>query len=162
MAIDSIQLPTHGSNTIEILKHDHQVIARLLTALTMATTLDERKGTLKYLKAALVVHNATEENLVYPALQTIAGKKAESQHLYHDTAKADVMIFELDTMLQKDADAEFEAKAKELQTAVAAHIANEEASAFPDLQEHADSVQLEMLTSSVREFRDSFQFDPRS
>jgi hemerythrin superfamily protein len=158
MAIDSIQLPVHGSNTIDILKHDHQVIARLLTALTQATTLDDRKDALTYLKAALVVHNATEENLVYPALQTIAGKKAESQHLYHDTSKADVLIFELDTMLQKDADSEFEAKAKELQTAVAGHISDEETSAFPDLQEHAGTIELEMLTSSVREFRSSFGY----
>ena len=160
MAVDSIQLPTHGSTTVKILKHDHQVIARLLTALARAPKLEERRDALTDLKAALVVHNATEENLVYPALQTIAGKKAESQHLYHDTAEADVLIFELATMLQKGADSEFDAKVKALHAAIVAHVANEETSAFPALQEHMDAQQSEMLTAAVREFRGSFRFDP--
>jgi hemerythrin superfamily protein len=158
MAVDSIQLPVHGSTAIEILKHDHQVIARLLTALTQATTTEARRDALAPLKAALVVHNATEENLVYPALRTLASKKAESHDLYHQTAEADALIFELDLLLQKGADAEFDAKVQVLQAAVVAHVASEETSAFPDLQQHLDAQQSEMLTSAVREFRNSFRF----
>jgi hemerythrin superfamily protein len=160
MAIDFIQLPVHGSTAIEILKHDHRTIARLLTVLTLATTRDERSDALTHLKAALVVHNATEENIVYPALRAIAGKMAESKQLYHETAEADVLIFELDVMLENGADAEFDATVKELQTAVVAHVATEENSAFPDLEAHANAQEIVALGLSVREFRNSFQFKP--
>jgi len=162
MAIDSIQLPVHGSTAVEILKHDHQAIARLLAALMRAATPEDRRDALKYLKAALVVHNATEENIVYPALEALAGQKVESQKLYHDTAEADVLIFELDGMLQAGAATDFDSKVTKLHAAVIAHVASEENSAFPDLEAHATSQQLEALTSSVREFRTSFQFNPSS
>jgi hypothetical protein len=113
MAVDSIQLPVHGSTATEILKHDHQAVARLLTTFMRATTLDERSDALTYLKAALVIHNATEENIIYPALGSVV-----------------------------------------------AHAALEENAAFADLEAHANAREMPALTSSVREFRGSFQFSP--
>lgn len=73
-------LPVSGETTVEILKNDHTVIKRLLNELTGRQN-GERKATLERLKAALTIHNATEENLVYPALAVVAGKKSESEHL---------------------------------------------------------------------------------
>ena len=65
-------------------------------------------------KPVLTVHNATEENLVYPALQKFVGQKRESEHLYQETAQADVLVFELDTMLKSGDDASFRETAEKL------------------------------------------------
>ncbi len=66
---------------------------------------------LELLKGVLTIHNATEENLVYPAINKVAGGKLESQHLYHETAEADVLFFELDGLLKEGDDEQFARKA---------------------------------------------------
>jgi hypothetical protein len=159
---ESIQLPVLGNTVLDILRHDHQVITRLLGDLRQAGTTETRGSALISLRAALLVHNSTEELFFYPALATIAHKKAESQHLYHDTAEANILMFDLEVLLQVGAELEFDLRAKTLQDAITEHAANEEATAFVDLQERGTLPQLEMLTSSVREFRSSFHFYPTS
>ena len=159
MQSDLSQLPLRGNDAVEILLNDHQIVKTLLSRLTQATQTQERQSALEQLKAALTVHNATEENLVYPALEKVAGKKTESQKLYHETAAADVLIFELDTMLKEGDDADFSKKAEKLQAAILEHIEDEEESAFPHLQENAEPQQAQMLTESVREFRSSFRYE---
>lgn len=162
MQSDISALPVRGNDAIEILTNDHQTIKSLLSALTQATQPDRRKETLEQLKGALTIHNATEENLLYPALQVVAGKKSESQKLYHETAEADVLVFELDTMLKEGDDSGFSKTAEKLQSAVLEHIDDEENSAFPHLQKNAEPEQAQMLTQSVREFRSSIQFQSPS
>ena len=95
------KLPAKGSDAVEILMNDHRLIEGLLERLTSAVDNAERKSALEELKAVLTIHNATEENLVYPAIERIARKRAEAQHLYHETAEADVVVFELDSMLKE-------------------------------------------------------------
>lgn len=158
MQSDVGQLPVRGSDAIEILTNDHDVIKGLLTQLTQAPDSESRTMYLEQLKAALTVHNATEENLVYPALHKVAGKKSESQKLYHETAEADVLIFEIDTMLKEGDETDFESKATKLQGAILEHIEDEEEKAFPHLQEGAEPDQAQMLTESVRQFRGSLHY----
>jgi hemerythrin superfamily protein len=157
---ESITLPVRGQSATEILTNDHQVIKRLLHELVTATERTERKQILEQLKAALTIHNATEENLVYPALDKVAGKLLETQRLYHETAGADITIFELDTMLKEGDDADFGKKAEKLQDAIEKHIEHEEHSAFPHLQKKADSRESQMLTESVRKFRSELRYEP--
>ncbi len=152
-------LPVRGSDTVEILISDHQQIKRLLSALTESTAAPSRKQTLEQLKAALTIHNATEENLVYPALSEVAHKKGEARKLYHETAEADILVFELDTMLKEGKDGNFTTTAEKLQKAVLEHIDDEESSAFPHLQKGADPMHAQLLTTSVREFRSALQFN---
>lgn len=154
--------PARGKNAVEILLNDHTTIKRLLAELADAREPEERRTTLEQLKALLTVHNATEENLVYPAIALVAHDKRESTHLYEETAAADVLLFQLDTMLKSTEDESFAEKAREFQSAVLEHIDDEETSAFPHLQESAKPEQEEMLTESVREFRDSFAFTGES
>lgn len=146
-------LPLRGSNAVEMLVNDHTVIKSMLEDLTTATSARQCKSVFERLKAALTVHNATEENLVYPALAIDAGKKSDSEHLYHETAAADMLVFELDGLL-RDGDMErFTPKAKKLQAAILEHIDDEEASAFPKLEQHADTTHAAALTASVKKFR---------
>ncbi len=87
-------------------------------------------------------------------------RSVNRRRLYHETAEADVVVFDLDTMLKEGDDSDFAATAKKLQAAVLEHIDDEENSAFPSLQKNADTQQTQMLTESVREFRSRFRFSP--
>jgi hemerythrin superfamily protein len=115
---------------------------------------------LEQLKGVLTVHNATEENIVYPAIDKLARDENESKHLYHETAEADVALFELDNLLKDGHEASFIAKAEKFREAVLHHIENEEGSAFPHLRENTDAKQSKTLTESVRTFRESLHFEP--
>jgi hemerythrin superfamily protein len=158
------KLPTKGSDAVEILMNDHQIIKTLLEQLTSAVDTAERKSALDELKAALTIHNATEENLVYPAIERIAKKKAEAQHLYHETAQADVVVFELDSMLKEGRGEEdaFAREAAKLRNAVLEHIEEEERKAFVHLREEADDEQSEKLTRSVRQFRGGLHYEVKA
>lgn len=155
-------LPVRGHDAIEILVNDHILIKSLLTKLTQAADERGRQSAVDELKGVLTIHNATEENLVYPALRSIAGRKSESEHLYHETAEADVLAFELDAMLREGKDRDFAAKAKQFQRAVLEHIDHEEHKAFPHLRERAAPQQAQLLTESVREFRTALRFASRA
>jgi hemerythrin superfamily protein len=158
MQIDKSLLPARGNNAVEILLNDHEVIKELLDKLTSATGA-QRKQVMERLIGALTIHNATEENLVYPALSKVGGGKLESQHLYHETAEADVLLFELDSMLKEGDDSDFTAKAEKFQQAVLHHIEEEETKAFPKLEENSDAEQAKLLAESVRTFRKSIHFE---
>lgn len=99
---------------------------------------------------------------VYPAINKIAGSKLESQHLYHETAEADTMLFELDSMLKERDESEFGAKADKFADAVRHHIEEEEQKAFPRLQENTDARHSEILAQSVKTFRKSLHFEMAS
>src|SRR5438270_338672 len=158
MQSDTGLLPARGNDAVEILINDHQVIKGLLSQLSSAADTQARKGVLEQLKGILTIHNATEENLVYPALQTVGGKKSEAEHLYHETAAADVLVFEMDTMIKEGDEQEFDAKAKKFVAAVLEHIDDEENKAFPHLRDAAEPRQAQLLTESVRQFRSALRF----
>jgi hemerythrin superfamily protein len=152
-------LPARGGDAVEILIADHEVIKKLLDQLVDATTPARRKSTLEQLKGVLTIHNATEENLVYPALAVIAHRKMQSHHLYHETADADVLVFKIDQALQSAEDVDFQKLAFEFRDAVLEHIEDEENSAFPKLQEHAEPAEMKSLTKNVRDFRGKIHVD---
>lgn len=159
MQIDTTLLPAKGNTAVDILRNDHQVIKGLLSKLTDATDEDERQTVMEQLKGVLTIHNATEENLIYPALNKMADSKMESDHLYHETAEADVLLFELDGLLKEGDDETFDEKFEKFHQAVLNHIEEEEQKALPRLQENADPEMNEQLAESVREFRSSLHFE---
>lgn len=158
MQIDTTLLPAQGNDAVEILRNDHQVIKGLLDELTSASGA-QRKHVVEQLTGVLTIHNATEENLVYPAINKVAGSKLEAQHLYHETAEADTLFFELDSMLKEGDDTDFSARAEKFRQAVLHHIDEEENKAFPRLQENSDPLHSELLAKSVKTFRESIHFE---
>lgn len=157
MQIDTTLLPAHGKDAVEILLNDHKVIEELLGELTKAKKT-QREEVLGQLKGVLTIHNATEENLVYPAIDKVGGSKLEAEHLYHETAEADTLLFELDSMLKEQDDSEFSKKAEKFADAVRHHIQEEEEKAFPRLRKNADESRSETLTDSVKDFRKALHF----
>jgi hemerythrin superfamily protein len=155
------EFPARGSDAVEILINDHDVIKGLLSKLVDATTAAARKNTLEQLKGILTIHNATEENLVYPALSIVAHRRMQAQHLYHETADADLVVFKLDMMLKKADDEKFDDLAAEFRDSVLEHIGHEEKSAFPQLKKKAASQQMQTLTKDVREFRGKLHMDDK-
>lgn len=160
MQNDATLLPVRGNTVHDILENDHEVIKSLLNSLTHADARDTRMQILEQLKGALTIHNAMEENLVYPALDKVAGHMLETQKLYHETATADILVFEIDSMLKEGDDAKFADKAEKLRDAVFKHIEAEEKSALPHLEKGAETQQSQILLQSVREFRNSIRFTP--
>ncbi len=160
MQSDANLLPLRGSSVHEILENDHEIIKGLLTSLTRAAGTEQRVQILERLKGALTIHNAMEESLIYPALDKVAGHKFETLKLYNETASADILVFQIDTLLKEGDDAKFADKAEKLQSAVFKHIEAEEESALPHLEKGADSDQSQMLLESVREFRGALRFTP--
>jgi hemerythrin superfamily protein len=161
MQIDTTMLPVKGNDAVEILTNDHQVIKTLLGELVSAAST-QRKSLLEQLAGVLTIHNATEENLVYPAINKLAGSKLEAQHLYHETSEADMLFFELDLMLKEKDETNFAKKAEKFADAVRHHIDEEENKAFPRLQENTEVPQREILAESVKQFRKSLHFETAS
>lgn len=160
MQSDVNLLPVRGSTVHEILENDHEIIKDLLNSLTQSATSVDRMQILEQLKGALTIHNATEENIVYPALDKVAGHKFETLKLYNETAAADILLFQIDTMLKEGDETKLAEKAQKLHDAVFKHIEAEEKSALPHLEKGADSSEAQMLLQSVREFRGAIRFTP--
>jgi hypothetical protein len=146
------------TDTMEILAHDHRAIQRMSSALSDATAASARERELANLKLALTLHIATEEQLVYPTLKTIAGTKSMYRQLYRYTAKVEALVNELKRMLEVGDLEYFAAKSQELQVIIAAHIADQERSALTELNEHARTQQLQFLNAAVLVFRVSSHF----
>jgi hemerythrin superfamily protein len=160
MQSDMNLLPMRGNTVHEVLENDHEIIKGLLSSLTRSSAREDRMQILEQLKAALTIHNAMEESLVYPALDKVAGHKFETLKLYNETASADILVFQIDTMLKEGDDEHFSEKAEKLHRAVFKHIEAEEKSALPHLEKGADTQQAQMLMQSMREFRNAMQFTP--
>jgi len=158
MELDGDFLPAQGRTAVEILLNDHRVIEDLLDELTQATE-SRRHAVMEQLKAVMTIHNATEEGLVYPAIATLYGNKLISRQLYHETAEADMLFFELNSLLKQSDESDFKLKARWLRDAVCDHIYEEERKAFPRLNERADRRQAEALTDAVMEFRRALHFE---
>jgi hemerythrin superfamily protein len=86
----------------------------------------------------------------------------QAEHLYHETADADLVVFKLDMMLKKADDAKFEDLAGEFRDAVLEHIGHEEKSAFPQLKKQAAPQQMQTLTKDVRDFRSKLHMDDKT
>lgn len=157
MASDGI--PVVGKDAIEILENDHVAVKELFAQLADGGASDNRAATLEQLKALLTVHNATEENLVYPAVRFAAGRPREADTLYHQQDEAEAALWQIDSMMKGTLDdSDLDEKIAVLQKAVLAHVRKEEETEYPHLRESLKSDGLQQLTDAVRQFRSQFIF----
>lgn len=145
-----------GNDAIEILLNDHTKVKGLLNQLPDAQG-SRRKDVLEQLKGLLTVHNASEENLVYPAIRELAKRPMHASQLYHQQDEAKVAVWELD--MHPD-DPAFSEKATKLRAAVLAHVGQEEEHEFPHLRDALEPQQMQELTEKLRKFRQEFKFSP--
>jgi hemerythrin superfamily protein len=150
-----------SGGAVETLLREHQEIKSLLDRLTSASR-EDASSCVEELKSILVVHNATEENLIYPALRAVANEHIEPRKLYFETAEADILLFQLDEIAKNIQQGDFTAKAEKFAGAVREHIDSEEKSAFPHLKEKTSASEMMHLDSASREFRNTFQYTGRT
>jgi hemerythrin superfamily protein len=139
-------------NAIDLLKNEHYQVKQLLTQLP-TTTGSERVQMLEEIKNALIVHNASEENVIYPAIKDLADRPQHAHTLYHQQDDAQVLVWELTQLIANDD--MFVDKAEKLRDAILAHVQLEEEHEFPRLQALPPDAQAR-LNADMTKFRASF------
>jgi hemerythrin superfamily protein len=149
-----------ASDVVAILEKDHNLVKDLFAKLTDQDDTGTMRSIVEELKAALTVHNALEENLVYPAIRVLAGRKGDADTLYHQQDEAEVALWEIDNILNGSLDADdLKGRVEALQKAVLGHIRKEEETEFPHLRDALGSEEMSDLTRAAREFRQKFRFN---
>jgi hemerythrin superfamily protein len=133
------------------LREDHRRIRTHLQELNGTTPADSQAN-FEALKKLLALHNAIEENLVYPALAKIAGDTDQALELFHETAEADILVFALTQARERDDEAAFRSGVDELTSAILEHVQIEESHAFPLLESAGPGV-LNALAHQIVQFR---------
>lgn len=149
---------TKGNDAVEILENDHNIIRDLLSELADASRAEEKASLLEGMKSFLTVHNATEENLVYPVIRVEGSRHKDAEMLYHQQDEAKVLVWELDAILKGNLEGDFNERFQQFQKALLAHIRKEEATEFPHLREALQGKASAALTNAIREFRGSLYF----
>jgi hemerythrin superfamily protein len=139
-------------NAIDLLVNEHFAVKQLLTQLP-TTTGSERVQLLEAIKNALIVHNASEENVIYPAIKYLADRPQHANTLYHQQDDAQVLVWELTQLVANDD--LFVQKAEKLRDAILAHVQQEEEHEFPRLQELPADAQAR-LNADMTKFRAQF------
>jgi hemerythrin superfamily protein len=140
-------------DAIDLLLDDHRQIKDLLKRLVDGDAAGVPDVT-EQLKRLLTVHNATEENLVYPAIHTIAQRPMHARTLYHQQDDAAVAFWEIGNL--QPGDDEFLRKTADFRDAVLMHIHQEEEHEFPHLREALAPEDALQLSEEVAVFRRTF------
>jgi hemerythrin superfamily protein len=119
-------------DAIAMLKADHRLVHDLFTQYASAGDCSTKQVIAEQVFTALEVHAQLEENVFYPAYETMTGKNGTQlvadSRLAHEHVK-DLLIELQGIDLDEE---EFEAKFQELMHTVAQHVAQEEDEMFPE------------------------------
>jgi iron-sulfur cluster repair protein YtfE (RIC family) len=116
-------------DVLNLLEAEHRAALGLIDRMLATSDAAGRGHLLRQLADALTIHNANEENIVYPAIRDAAHKADHAAMLYHQQDGAKVAIAQLMQMPMDDA--AFTDGVKKLQAALTAHIHQEETVDFP-------------------------------
>jgi hemerythrin superfamily protein len=122
-------------DAIAMLKADHRLVHDLFTQYASAGDCSTKQVIAEQVFTALEVHAQLEENVFYPAYETMTGKNGTQlvadSRLAHEHVK-DLLIELQGIDLDEE---EFEAKFQELMHTVAQHVAQEEDEMFPEAEQ---------------------------
>ena len=124
--------PKYPIDALAMLKADHQLVHDLFAQYASAGDCSTKQMIAEQVFTALEMHAHLEENVFYPAYETMTGKNGTQ--LVADSRLAHEHVKELLIELQGiDLDEEeFEATFQELMHTVAQHVAQEEDEMFPE------------------------------
>jgi hemerythrin superfamily protein len=122
-------------DAIAILKADHRLVHDLFAQYASAGDGSTKQMIAEQVFTALEVHAQLEENVFYPAYETMTGKNGTQ--LVADSRLAHEHVKELLIELQEIdlQEAAFEAKFQELMHTVEQHVAQEEDEMFPEAEQ---------------------------
>ena len=123
------------SDALALLKADHRLVHDLFTQYASAGDISTKQMIAEQVFTALERHAQLEENIFYPAYETMTGKNGTK--LVADSRFAHEHVKELLIELRNiDLDEEtFEAKFQELMHTVEQHVAHEEDERFPEAEQ---------------------------
>jgi hypothetical protein len=151
----------HLADAIAMLQADHRLVHDLFAQYESAGDISTKQMIAEQVFTALEVHTHLEENVFYPAYETMTGRNGTQ--LVADSRLAHEHVKELLIELQDiDLDAETcEAKFQELMHSVEQHVAQEEEEMFPEAaQILAD--QLTDLRDDMLALKQQLMTTPRS
>ena len=123
------------SDALALLKADHRWVKDLFTQYASAGDISTKQMIAEQVFTALEIHAQLEDNVFYPAYETMTGKNGTQ--LVADSRLAHEHVKELLIELRDiDLDAEtFEATFQELMHTVEQHVAQEEDEMFPEAEQ---------------------------
>ena len=123
------------SDALALLKADHRLVNDLFTKYENAADGSTKQMIAEQVFTALEMHAQLEDNVFYPAYETMTGKNGTQlvadSRLAHEHVK-ELLIELQDIDLQEAA---FEAKFQELTHTVEQHVAQEEDEMFPEAEQ---------------------------
>jgi hemerythrin superfamily protein len=123
------------SDALALLKAEHRLVNALFTQYESAADISTKQMIAEQVFTALEIHGQLEDDVFYPAYETMTGKNGTQ--LVADSRLAHEHVKELLIELRDiDLDEEtFEAKFQELMHTVEQHVAQEEGEMFPEAEQ---------------------------
>ncbi len=143
-------------NAIELLKADHEVVAKLF-AKVKATEDSDHKAVFQKIKAELDVHAHIEETIFYPKLQSEGDKDLVDIVLegIEEHRQAKMFLKELAALSGKNE--KFDPKLKVLMEDIEHHVKEEEGEMFPLVKKQFDSKVLDELGAKMESEKGNFK-----
>lgn len=139
-------------NVLDLLKQDHQTVARLIDEVQQCEPGDDRLDDLaQQISQALTVHAALEESLFYPELRDRAEDDEERVDVFEAFTEHDVVkhLISLLKGRRKD-EALFKAELQVLGESVKHHVREEESTIFALAREVMDDEELEEIGANAQ------------
>jgi len=148
MRAPSVASLTAG-NWMQQVKAQHMEVDRHFAMLRQSGPREAaaRDGHLKMLATLLTGHSIAEEVALYPGLAMI-GDVGASDKLYMEQQHAKVMIAQIDAMPRQGP--QFMDRLATLESAIKAHVADEEGNQYPKLMRQATPAQNAKMTADFR------------
>jgi hemerythrin-like domain-containing protein len=143
-------------NIIDMLKHDHDQVRKLLAELVSSTERAEKKRMelLETIEHELKVHTQIEEQLFYPAFKEANGK--EHERMYYEALEEHRAVEDLILPDLKQTDPttpQFTGRAKVLKELIEHHASEEENSLFPEARKTMSAELLAELAEEAEELK---------
>ena len=142
-------------NAIELLKDDHNKVARLFQKVKATEEGEEHKELFKKIKAELDAHTHIEEKIFYPRLKEEEELEDITLEGIEEHHQAKMFLREL-AGLSEDSE-KFEPKLKVLMEDITHHVQEEEGQMFPKVEKVINKAELEELGKLMEEEKKNFQ-----
>ena len=132
----------------ELLKKQHQEVARLFKAIESADSAADKKALFLDLASNLVGHDGIEREIFYPACEEAMGLNDELGEALVEHGVIEFSLYQANEALGKD---DFDFKVKVLKEMVEHHVEEEEEEFFPKAEKALGDDSLELLSEEMEE-----------
>lgn len=151
-------------NVLNLLKQDHQMVAKLIDEVQRCEPDDEKLDDLaQQMSQALTVHSAIEEALFYPLLRDRAEEEEEVVDVFEAFTEHDVVKHLISLLKGRQRNrALFKAELQVLGENVKHHVAEEESTIFSLARELLDEEELEEIGQQAEAQKQRLMRSPRA